>query len=556
MFPRSTSLWRVESILLVVVAYLVLAANETWWTALSAGRSWSGSGTWLLAGASFVALVALHFLLLALFANRWTVKPLLIAMAIGAAAAQYYMQSYSVVMDKTMLQNVLQTDLHETRDLVSLAMIGRVVLYSLAPVAFLLWVRIDRRSWPNALGIRLLCLLAAVAVSACALWPVSRDLTSMMRNQRDLRYTITPGNLIVALAENLTSSMRGTKGPRQVVGGDAHIAASSPLGGKPRVLVLVLGETARAANFSLLSYHRETNPELAKLDVAAFANVTACGTSTAISVPCMFSVYGRENYDEQRIIRSETLLDVVARAGVEVRWRDNQSGCKGVCNGPQIDYRKLDSRFAPEFCPDDECFDEILVKNLRAELQQITGQTLIVMHMIGNHGPAYYKRYPAAFRRFQPDCRTAELGRCTREAVVNSYDNGILYTDHVLAALIDVLGEAADRVAAAMWYVSDHGESLGEGGLYLHGMPYALAPDLQKQVPMIAWASPAFAQGSRFQADCLREQTSRPASHDDLFHTVLGLMNVETQIYRADRDLLQNCRRSLVAAATSPKSVG
>lgn len=549
---RSASPWRVESILLLVIVYLVLATNSTWWTALTSGRSWSDSGTWLLVFACTVALSALHYLLLAIVANRWTVKPLLIALAIAAAATQYYMQTYAVVIDKTMLQNVMQTDLREARDLLSFGLIGEVVLLSLAPVAFILWVPINKQPWRNALGVRLLSLLVATTVCAIALWPVSRDLTAMMRNQRELRYTITPGNLLAGLAANLSGSMRAAAGPRRVIGADAHFVSASQSVRRPKVVVLVLGETARAANFSLLSYERNTNPELAKLDIAVFNHVTACGTSTAVSLPCMFSVYGRENYDEKRIKQSETLLDVLARAGVQVRWRDNQSGCKGVCDGPGIDYLKLDQSFAPEYCEGDECLDEILVKSLQAELRSIERPTLLVLHMMGNHGPAYYKRYPQAFRRFQPECRDAELGHCTREAVVNSYDNAILYTDHVLSSLIGVLADARHQLDTTMLYVSDHGESLGEGGLYLHGMPYALAPAVQKQVPMILWDSLPAAKSQGANAACLNQQRTQAVSHDHLFHTLLGLFDVATAIYRADRDLLQPCVFSQTASRVRP----
>jgi lipid A ethanolaminephosphotransferase len=323
---------------------------------------------------------------------------------------------------------------------------------------------------------------------------------------------------------------------------DAHLAPSTTAPGKPRVLVLVLGETARAANFSLLGYPRNTNPQLAGLDVVAFGGVSSCGTATEVSVPCMFSPYGRADYDERRIRQSEGLLDVLVHAGYAVKWRDNQSGCKGVCRGAGVDYRKLDATFAPELCDADECFDEILVKSLDEELATVRGNTVVVLHMMGNHGPAYYRRYPQAFRQFRPDCQTATLRDCDRAEVVNAYDNAILYTDHVLAEMVESLREHSADVDGALLYVSDHGESLGESGLYLHGIPYAIAPDLQTHVPMIAWVSDGFATTAGLARNCMRQAADLPASHDNLFDTVLGLMTVETVAYRPDRDLLHACR--------------
>jgi lipid A ethanolaminephosphotransferase len=162
--------------------------------------------------------------------------------------------------------------------------------------------------------------------------------------------------------------------------------------------------------------------------------------------------------------------------------------------------------------------------------------------MMGNHGPAYFRRYPPEFRRFKPDCATSELRRCTREEVVNAYDNAILYTDHVLAGLVEVLRRDPDRLDAAMIYVSDHGESLGEKGLYLHGMPRLFAPSEQTQVPLLVWLSPALTTHGDVSERCVRSRASGAYSHDNLFHSVLGLMNVRTRVYRADRDIFDGCR--------------
>jgi lipid A ethanolaminephosphotransferase len=192
-------------------------------------------------------------------------------------------------------------------------------------------------------------------------------------------------------------------------------------------------------------------------------------------------------------------------------------------------------------CAGDECHDEIFVRRLQAELPSIRKNTVLVLHMMGNHGPAYYRRYPPEFRRFTPDCATAELRDCSREQVVNSYDNAILYTDHVLAGLIGVL-RASTTLDAAMLYVSDHGESLGENGLYLHGLPYSIAPRMQTHVPMITWLSKSFATDDFVNTRCVREKAGEPLSHDNLFHSVLGLLDVQTAAYQPARDIFESCR--------------
>jgi lipid A ethanolaminephosphotransferase len=256
----------------------------------------------------------------------------------------------------------------------------------------------------------------------------------------------------------------------------------------------------------------------------------------------MFSQFGREDYDERRIRNSEGLLDVLARAGYAVKWLDNQSGCKGVCQGAGIEYEKIDTKSAPDLCAGDECRDGILVRRLQSELADVRENTVIVLHMMGNHGPAYYRRYPPEFRRFIPDCATAELRTCSREQVVNAYDNAILYTDHVLAGLVHSLAAEAQSLDTAMIYISDHGESLGENGLYLHGLPYSIAPNTQTHVPMIAWLSPEFSVNRFVDRTCVRDKAGDKLSHDNLFHSVLGLLDVQTQVYRPERDIFEGCR--------------
>lgn len=537
---------------------MIATANGAWWQAVIAGRSWANAGTWVFLAACFVALVAIHFAVLAALANHWIIKPLLTAIVIAAAGAAYYMRTFAVILDPSMIQNVLRTDTREARDLLSWSMVAWIALWSAIPVAFIWWVRVAPRSLMKALVVRASAVLGALIVAVLAVLTMSRDISSFMRTQHEARYLITPGNFLYGFGVNSLRRVADVSTTREVVGGDAkviHIAMAT----KPRVLVLVVGETARAANFSLLGYPRETNPELEKLDVTAFSRVTSCGTSTEVSVPCMFSRFGREDYDERRIRNSEGLLDVLAHAGYTVKWIDNQSGCKGVCTGSGIEVSKLDASAVSDLCDGKECYDGILARTLESELESIRGDTVLVMHMMGNHGPAYFKRYPPEFRRFTPDCETAQLRDCTREEVVNAYDNAILYSDHVLAKIVTLLAHSADRMDSAMLYVSDHGESLGEKGLYLHGIPYAIAPSQQTHIPMVLWLSPALTLTGDVSARCVRSRAGEQYSHDNLFHSVLGLLNVRTAAYRSERDLFDGCRGrsyTVQSAATMRSGTG
>jgi lipid A ethanolaminephosphotransferase len=539
---RFRPMMRLESVLLMVIAWMIATMNGPWWTAVGEGREWRQPADWLFILASFVALVALHFVLLAPWFNRWTIRPLLSVVVIVSAAAAHFMRNYAVMLDPTMIQNALNTDAREARELLSWSLAGSVLLWSAPPVAFIWWVRIERHRWLGATLVRMGWMTGCLLIALLAALPVNRDLTSTLRNHRELRYLITPGNLIYGLAARSASGARDVSTRRAPVGTDARLMRVSLTNTRPRVFVLVVGETARAANFSLLGYTRTTTPELAMLDVTSFRDVRSCGTSTEVSVPCMFSPYGRVDYDERRIRHSEGLLNVLARAGYAVKWIDNQSGCKGVCQGAGIEYRRIDPKSKSDLCTGDECLDGILVRELESELQAVGRDTVIVLHMMGNHGPAYFRRYPAEFRRFMPDCATAELRKCMRAEVVNAYDNAILYTDHVLASLIRALKRRADSIDGALLYLSDHGESLGEAGLYLHGLPYSIAPDTQKRVPMIAWLSPQFAASGAVDRACLQRRASEPLSHDNLFHSVLGVLDVQTSAYLPGRDIFESCR--------------
>jgi len=272
--------------------------------------------------------------------------------------------------------------------------------------------------------------------------------------------------------------------------------------------------------------------------VINFPDMHSCGTSTEVSLPCLFSPWGRHDYDEKKIRAHQSLLHVLDRAGIAPLWRDNQSGCKGVCEG--LDFQSLSDATTPGLCADGRCMDEILLQDLAAKVRAKPGDRVVVLHQLGNHGPAYFERYPAAFARFKPTCDTRDIGRCTREEITNSYDNAVLYTDHFLSKTIGTLQGLQDY-DTAMIYLSDHGESLGEKGLFLHGVPYAIAPAEQTRVPMTMWFSPGFASSRGLDLQCVRKRSAAYTDHDNLFPSVLGLMQVKTALYERDRDLFAGC---------------
>ncbi|WP_234446978.1 phosphoethanolamine--lipid A transferase [Luteimonas sp. MC1572] len=531
--------WRplitVESLALWASLYFVLACNGPFWHAVFATGALAGASGALAAACLLVLVFALQAFLFCVLLHGPLAKPVLALLLLAGAAANHYARTYGIYFDTDMVRNVLHTDAREAGELLAWGLLPSLALHAGLPLLVLSRIRLRRRTPARAGLTRLGWLLALALVAAGSALGGFQDLSALMRNNRELRHLITPGNLVVAAA-TIARGDGAMQGPRRVLGGDAVLAARPPEA-RPRLLVLVIGETVRAQNWGLNGYARQTTPRLAASDAINFADVDACGTSTEVSLPCMFSPDGRDGYDKARLANSESLLHVLEHAGVHSTWRDNQSGCKGVCTG--LAYESMHDTAAAT-CGAHECHDEVLLDGLDAAIDRWPDDQVIVLHQVGNHGPAYHRRAPERLRRFTPTCDTDDLGLCSRDQVVNSYDNAVLATDDLLADTIALLARRDDRDSALL-YVSDHGESLGENGLYLHGLPYAIAPDTQKKVPMLAWLSPGMAVARHLDHACLRRRAHSPASHDDLFHSVLGLLEVRTALYDRRHDVFSEC---------------
>jgi lipid A ethanolaminephosphotransferase len=482
-------------------------------------------------------------LILSLFNWRWLFKPVLTAFFFSAASGAYFMVSYGIVIDSSMITNVIQTDTKEALDLLNWRMLISFFLLGLLP-SWVLWkTPVKSLRWAQQAFSNTLTGAASILVIVAVLLAIFQDYASIMRNHTQLRYLVNPLNSFYAIGMVAAKPFQLENKTLLPLGRDAKVAALKP-GEKPPLLLLVLGETARMGNFGVNGYERPTTPELAKENIVSLKGVMSCGTSTATSVPCMFSHLGKEEF-ESRKNNYESLIDVLNHAGLAVVWIDNQSGCKGVCERvPQALTKELKH---PTLCKDGECFDEIMLQEIDQRIQALPAErrakgVVIVMHQMGSHGPAYYKRVPENFKKFQPECKSNALQECSREQVVNSFDNTILYTDYFLAQAIQWLKKSEATAAPALLYVSDHGESLGENNLYLHGLPYRVAPDVQKRVPWITWLSPRFEKQSGLINTCLKNKTDTALTHDNYFHSVLGLMNVSSEVYQEKLDVHASCR--------------
>lgn len=490
--------------------------------------------------------------MVSLFVLTWTVLASLLlllpnrTMRVGAsllfviaALGGYFCNEYGAVMNQEMMRNVIETDRAEVGALMS-ADLGLHILLLGAVPAVLVWrVQLPQTNWHRTLSRRALASVVALALTVGGLFANSADYATFFREHKPIRYTLNPAAQVVSMIGLLAGNHDShSQGP--LIDPAGNIERTAAPSARPLVLFLVIGETARAANFQLGGYERDTNPELARISgLTYFSHASACGTSTAISVPCLFSHLPRTDFKVAAAGRYTNLLDSLAAGGFDVQWRDNNSGCKGVCaRVSSVEYSQASD---PRFCQGSNCFDEAMLADLPETLRKIQHDTVIVFHQQGSHGPSYSERYPASHERFQPACRSNQLQHCSQQAIVNAYDNTIAYTDHVLATQIQLLREADPHLDSLLLYVSDHGESLGENGIYLHGMPYAFAPAVQKEIPMLLWASDGYLQRTRLQSDCLRTQAKRPVSHDFFYHTVLGAAELRNQVYDRSLDLLAGC---------------
>ncbi len=462
-------------------------------------------------------------------------KPLLFLLLPASSMAAYFMFQYGVFIDSDMIRNILQTNTREALDLLSIKYLLWVLVTGILPLWMLARTKIVYAPPLKECKTRGLLILAA-ALACSALFGISyKDYVSWGRNNKNVVRLINPTNYIYA---TIRYFIKLNKSQMPFVTLDKEVRHAPYPDADVTVFVLIIGETARAMNFSLNGYEKETNPKLSGQNIVNYKDVTAAGTATAISVPRIFS--SLPNGDINQIHHTENLLDLLQNAGYDILWLENDDGCKEVCKRvPTIDMVVQNN---PKYCDGSYCLDGVLLENLNEHLQTITKDTFIILHTMGSHGPTYYKRYPPEFKKFEPTCDTKDIQGCPREAIVNTYDNTILYTDHIVSGAIDIL-KKYPQLEAGLLYVSDHGESLGENGIYLHALPYSIAPKEQIKVPMVLWMSELMKKEDHLDYECLKSKASLPHAHDNLFHSLIGLMEVKSTTYRQELDMFEACRQ-------------
>lgn len=520
-------------LIIIVALYLVATANIGFFEQVLDVYPFSKNVGFILSITGL--LFGLMWLVLQLLCYRPIAKPVLIALLVTAAICGYFTDAYGTVFDTNMLINSLETDQAEAMGLFAPSMVIRVLILGVLPAFIISKIRLKRFTWQRSILQKTATLILSIAVIAACLLPFGDQYASFFRQHKEVRSyanPITPIYSTIKLGENYVNELRRpdtftlhATDAKRIAPANSTTNSSTT---KPKLMVFVVGETARADHFGLNGYTRNTTPLLSKQsNLYSFKDAVSCGTSTAYSVPCMFSYANRENYDIDTAKYNENVLDTLSKQGVNVVWRDNNSSSKGVADRVTFeDYKTADTN--PN-C-DVECRDigmldgfDKLVKS-GSSPKDTPKDTLILLHQMGNHGPAYYQRYPKEFETYKPVCMTNELSKCDAQSVINGYDNAILYTDYFLDNVIDTLKPYEQDYDVVMVYMSDHGESLGENNIYLHGLPYKFAPDTQKHVPAVIWSP----DSNNIDADSISSMSSQPVSHDFITPTLLSFFGITT----------------------------
>jgi len=501
------------------------------------GLAVSSSTLFALSG-GFLLMFA-FIIIFTLLSIPYIFKPFMIFLTLTSSFALYGATKYHAIYDYDMMVNIFETNSSEAFSYLSPSLLLFIFFTGILPVLFLVFVKIKpSTSLLKSLFSRLLLIVIALLFLSGIYVLYYKNYAAVGRNNSYLNKMINPAHFYYTIKyfkkKYFTSKLKYLE-----LGKDAKVLVSK--NNKPTLMVLVLGETARAQNSAYNGYQRNTNPYTKDLGIIAIQDVATCGTATAVSVPCMFSNMTRESYKRERANSQDNVLDILKYAGVDILWLDHDGGDKGVAKHLSPTYIPMHDD--AKSCQNNACYDEVLLKGLEKYVTSNKKDKLIALHISGSHGPTYWLRYPKEMEHFKPSCNRSDIDKCTDEALLNVYDNTLVYTDYFLSKTIAFLKKYSDKYNIALMYLSDHGESLGENGFYLHGSPYFMAPIEQRRVPWYLWMSDAYAKAKGIDRVCLEKKVKNGNySHDNFFHTLLGYYGIETKEREDALDIVGSCK--------------
>jgi lipid A ethanolaminephosphotransferase len=530
-----------ELLALLLALYFSVFLNDPLWQAITAAQqSLAGPQQSIFIVGSWIGITGFQVALISLLLWGRLTKALAITVTAITVVAHFFNVRYGIMYDVSMMRNVLATHPAEASELLTPGLAWHLVAYGLMPIGLIAASTIAPRTFMRSIAVKFGVVVMALVISFAVIALNYKNFSSSMRNHKEIRHLVLPASPTLSLIRTVGANEIKFPADKEQIDGPVAMERQHP---RALLTVIVVGESVRAQNWGLSGYERQTTPQLAQVsrsELFNFPYLVTCGTNTEVSVPCMFSVFGRRHYDEQKIRKTESVLELLHRSGVATTWVDNQSGCKGTCtNIPSY----MASDLVPRSEKSQESLDGILPRTLDRAYRNDANDQLIVMHMLGNHGPAYSRRYPKEMARFHPACDSNELANCSNEAIRNAYDNVIIYTDAILTDMIRRLRTIKTHDVALI-YVSDHGESLGEHGIYLHGLPYAIAPAEQTRVPAVIWLPPATQKRLGNVGDCLARKAASPSHHDFLAHTLMGIYGLRSSAYAPALDWLHGCAKA------------
>lgn len=468
----------------------------------------SFNGVFLIISIMVIMLVLNAFIFyLICFRSHVVGKSLLVLFFIINAIAVYFINTYGVLIDKTMIGNILNTNYAESSSFFSIKLIVYIILFGVLPSIYIIKVKIINVTWKKfAITSSLTLLFIFVLVFANASNWLWIDKNAKTLGALPMPWSYTANTYLFYAGKHKSNE-------KEILLPDATIKDN-----QKSIVVLVIGESARSQNFSLYGYKKNTNPLLSKMDNLFHFDATSCATYTTAGVKCILE---HENTDQLY----EILPNYLYRNNVEVIWRTTNWG------EPPVHIKNYQNRDAlMANCKGEGCeFDEVLLDGLKEQiLASEKNKILVVLHTSTSHGPTYSKKYPAQFETFKPVCNSVELGDCSQEELISAYDNTIVYTDYILSRLIEDL-KHLNEYKSTMIFVSDHGESLGEKNLYMHGVPMSIAPKEQYEIPFIVWLS-----------DRSKElKPNKILSQNHIFHSVLNFLNIESPVYNEGMNIFK-----------------
>ncbi|SMY32130.1 Phosphoethanolamine transferase EptA [Photobacterium malacitanum] len=486
-----------------------------------------------------IVLIAAFIIIFSCLCWPYIFKAIMIFLVITSSMALFAEVNYHTLFDNAVIESIFQTRSDEALSYVNLHSITYIIVFGLIPSIWIACIKITKReTFIKEIIARII--LIGIATTALLIIALTnyKSYAAVGRNNHYLNRMIIPGH-VYAGGKYLYKEFIYKPLPYKKQGLDAKLLPTK--NHKPTLFVMVLGETARTYDYAYNGYKRDTNPYTKNEGIISFKNVQSCGTYTALSVPCMFSNLTRAHYNQDRAYSQDNAIDIIHRAGAEVLWIDNDGGSKGVA--ARMPYIATDTSKHNQYCDGTSCYDGVMLSKAAAFINKDDKNKLLVLHLIGSHGPTYFQRYPKQFDRFKPSCNRSDIENCTDQEIKNVYDNTILYTDYVDEQVIKLLKKNENKYNVAMLYMSDHGESLGENGFYLHGAPYPIAPKEQKHVPWLLWIPTQYAQQKGINLSCLKaKENIGHLSQDNLFHSLLGLYGVQSKVINPALDISASCR--------------